>query len=69
VTEKSIDELVNMADELMRALPLGAASVTPALEQKFLDIVGSLSREDWGRLWAVFVLRYMPDYAKEILAS
>jgi hypothetical protein len=60
--EKSIDELVNvnMAEELMRALPPRAASITPTLEQKFLDIVGPLFREDRGRLWSVFVLRYMP---------
>ena len=66
---RKIRDLAKLTDELMLALPAGLTTLTPALEQRFDEIVGPLSKEDWVRLWAVFVPRHMPDHAKRILAS
>jgi hypothetical protein len=69
VNERPIEQLVEITDEHMRALPFGCTSLTPELEQRFADIAGPLSKEDWKRLHAFFVIRHMPEYTKEILSS
>ena len=66
---RSIEELVEFSDELMMALPFGVSSLTPDLERRFAEKVASLTDEDWHRLWAVFGLWHMPEYAEELLAS
>ena len=67
--KKTLEELEQITDELMRALPPGVASLTPELEQRFANIVGPLFEDDWKRLYATFVFRCMTECATEVMTG
>ena len=64
---KSVGELQEISDELMAVAPAWGCSLTLRNECRLHEIVDPLAEEEKQRLWAVFVIRHMPNYAKLLM--
>ncbi len=65
--EETVDELAEIARRLLFQAPSYGESLTPEDERRREVLVGPLSREDWIRLWTVWVLMLTPKYAPALL--
>lgn len=67
--ERTLEELAEIADKLVLEVPCMGACITPQLEAQLHEIVGNLTKEDWKRLWVVFMIRHFPQRVAKFLGK